>query len=361
MAVTALRTVNVRNLQNQDLDFTGKNILLIGENGQGKTNILESIYYLCYGTSFREKSDSRVVCFGKDGMSIFGHLQTRDGQDNEVAVKIRDKGKHIFLNNRKISDRKELIYTSPCIVFSHEDIQYIKGPLQQKRHFINQILGLYDPVYLEFLRNYTKTVKIKNTLLKDRQYDLIPLYHRQISEFGIELQKKRKACLVEFNETLRDLFGRVSELPGELSLDYSPSWKGCKTSEDGFSYLQEHTKNDRKYFTSTNGPHRDRITVRYDERDFSSYASTGQTRLVALLLKVAQAGFFTRKTGKTPILLLDDVFLEMDPKRKDKFLSVFPENEQCFFTFLPGDSLLDMKRQNSRLFRVQSGKVSAYE
>lgn len=358
MAVTRINLVNFRNLETQEIEFPQKNSFFIGENGQGKTNLLEAVYLLCYGRSFRERQDRKIIRFGEAGMGINGTFLTSGGITHKVKIKYENGIKSISLDSGSINDRKDLIYLSPCIIFSHDDISYIKGPMLQKRHLLNQILGLYDPVYLEYLRNYSKTVRIKNSLLKKKEYELIPLYHKQISEFGIELQQKRQQCIEEFNTTLTSLFSDISELPGNLYLEYNPSWKDCANSKDSLIFLNERLQEDKKYYTSTCGPHRDRIIIRYDSRDFSSFCSTGQTRLIALLLKVAQTMFFYQKTGKKPILLLDDVFLEMDPKRKEKFLDVFPEYEQAFFTFLPGDSLLGLKNFRAISYHVENGRIS---
>lgn len=357
MSITQISLVNFRNLETQNIIFPEKNSFFIGENGQGKTNLLESLYLLCYGRSFRERQDKKIVRFGESGMGINGKFRISEDINHEVKIKYENGKKRILLDSENIHDRKDLIYLSPCIIFSHDDINYVKGPMLQKRHLLNQIIGLYDPVYLEYLRNYAKTVRIKNTLLKNRQYELIPLYHKQISEFGIDLQQKRAHCIKEFNYTLTSLFSDISELPGKLFLEYNPSWKECINSDDSLMFLNESLEKDKKFFTSTNGPHRDKLIIRYENRDFPAFCSTGQTRLIALLLKVAQTSFFYQKTGKKPILLLDDVFLEMDPKRKEKFLNIFPEYEQAFFTFLPGDSLLGLKNFQSISYHVENGRI----
>lgn len=359
MAIDAVRIFNVRNLIEQEIKFKSKNIYLIGENGQGKTNLLEALYLICYGRSFRERQDKKIISFGQSNMAVKGNLSLNSEDKYEIILKYKDNKKQIFFDTRLVKDRKELIYASPCIIFSHDDINYVRGPVKDKRHLINQILGLYDSVYLDSLRNYNKTVRIKNQLLKQRHYDLIPLYHQQIAEYGMELQIKRKNCLKEFNKTLSALFNTISEMPGKLFLEYNSSWKNCENKENAINILNNKIENDKKYFTSTSGPHRDRIIVKYDDRDFSSFASTGQTRLIALLLKVAQAKFFTAKTKKLPMLLLDDVFLEMDPKRKEKFMHIFPAYEQAFFTFLPGEQLLDSNAFNAQSFVVNNGEIKS--
>ena len=359
MAFRSVRIYNYRNLKSCKLNLGARTVYLVGENGQGKTNFLEALYILCYGSSFRTRNDRLLVNHQEEEMSILGVLD-RQGEVTRINCKYSGK-KRIEVNGKPIKDRKELLRNSPCILFSHEDIAFVKGSPEGKRTFLNQTIGLCDPLFIDDLRIYNRILRMRNNVLKQSGSDVLDVLDEQLIEAGAVLMKKRQNLIQEFQEPFAELFHKISGLEGEISLVYKPSW--VATSD--FSQLQDILIKKRQRYRqlgiTQTGPHRDTLQFRLHGREFTREASTGQLRLMSLILRVAQATFYHQKTGKKPLLLLDDVLLELDPKRRRRFIHSLPDYDQALFTFLPEENLLDLPVTDTLIYRVNNGMIQEYE
>ncbi|MBT3273774.1 MAG: DNA replication/repair protein RecF [Spirochaetales bacterium] len=353
MGFRSVQVYNYRNLKDTLVDVDAREIFLVGENGQGKTNFLESIYLLCYGSSFRTKKDRELIRIGEKSMSVHGTSVTDD--DNEVSLKIEEGKKQITLNRKRISDRKQLIQHLPCIIFSHDDIEFVSGPPERRRWFFNQTMSLYNPLFIDILRRYSKIIHMRNTSVRDRRDDLLDVYDSQAAAAGLDLQKRRGKAITKFNKTFNGLFHSVSGLSGNIEIRYMPSWGKAETIDEAAELLRSRRTTDYAFKTTTSGPHRDRIGFYLEGRDFSRIASTGQRRLMSLVLRVAQAKFYTEMSRRAPILLLDDVLLELDAGRRRKFIAELPEYEQAFFTFLPDEHYAAYGSGETKVFSVADG------
>jgi DNA replication and repair protein RecF len=163
----------------------------------------------------------------------------------------------------------------------------------------------------------------------------------------------------DFNSTFQPLF-RCLFSDEELQIGYRPSWKSAASMEDCLNQLQSRRQIDREREATTQGPHRDTFTYICRGREFSLTASTGQIRLLSLVLKASQARYFQEKTGRTPLLLLDDVLLEVDEPKRMAFLDNLPEYEQAFFAFLPDEKFLNYSKEQTRFYAVRDGKISGW-
>ncbi|MAG13588.1 MAG: DNA replication and repair protein RecF [Spirochaetales bacterium] len=347
-----------RNLQDAEVDVNSPEVFLVGENGQGKSNFMESIYLLCYGSSFRTRLDGDLVRHGCKSMSIRGDYI--GSAVEEVFLKIEGTTKIIQTDKKRVQDRKQLIDQMPCIVFCHDDIDFVSGTPERRRWFFNQTMSLNNPLFIDTLRQYAKVIKMRNAAIKNNEMgDLLSIYDQQAAALGLEIQRNRGNAIDRFNETFSKLFHRVSGLPGDINIRYSPSWKNAETIDQALRIMHERRKTDLLLKTSTSGPHRDRMSFYLDEREFSKIASTGQRRLMSLVLRVAQALFFTQESGKKPVLLIDDVLLELDAQKRERFLMELPDYEQAFFTFLPDEPYDRYKRQDTKVFDVSAGALSS--
>ena len=182
---------NFRNLKNETIDLSPKEIFFVGENGQGKSNILESLYYAAYGISFRTHVDSQIVKKGEKNFSINSVYNDNDGVQ-KISIIFENNKKRIEKNGKKIQDRKELINTIPCILFCHDDMRFATGEPECRRFFIDQSLTLYDSSYIDDLRNYKKILKSRNQILKNHEYQMLEVFDSQLAQFGIKIQQKRK-------------------------------------------------------------------------------------------------------------------------------------------------------------------------
>ena len=364
MGFASLRTVSFRNLTDSETDVRGKEVFLVGENGQGKTNFLEALYYCSYASSFRGVRDKDLVKNGERDCSAMVTLN--DSITASVNVAFKDGKKNIILDGKRIDDRKELLSVAPAIVFCHEDMEFVAGTPERRRWFFDQTRSLWDPLYLEDLRKYRQVLKNRNALLRKKPGESRPRLDSETAstldaldpllvQYGLELKKRRRETAEGFSLVFEPLYREISGIT-DIGVEYLPSWKGDDSSEIT-ALLAEKRVAEVSLGISLSGPHRDRYHFTREGEEFSGKASTGQRRLLALLLRVAQARIFSEKTGKKAVLLLDDVLLELDGEKRQKFISVMPEYEQAFFTFLPGEPYENYRKSDTLIYSVHSGEL----
>ncbi len=356
MGFRSVASRHFRNLSGGEVPLEAPEVFLVGENGQGKTNFLEAVYLLAYGGSFRTAVDQRLILHNEEEALVRGRFDS-GGLEHEVAVRLQQQGgKEIRVDSKGVRDRLELIENIPCILFSHQDLETVTGSPEMRRRFFNQVLGLFDPLFVSLLRSYRRALKARNLLLREAGRDLLAAAGRSLVELGLRIRERRAKVVEEFNRTLTPLFGRVSGLEEEVRILYRPCWKGG-TVEEVERELERSLDADLRLAATTTGPHRDRFLLLQGSREFAHQASTGQVRLGSLLLRVAQTRFYQAKTGRRAVLLLDDVLLELDSPRRERFLGEIPEYDQAFFTFLPDEQFLGLRRPQTLVYRVQGGEL----
>ena len=353
---------NFRNLRNDKIDLLSKEVYFVGENGQGKSNILESLYYCAYGNSFRTHLDSEIVTHGQKDFSIKALYQNSSESTQSINVYYENSKKRIEKNGKNIHDRKELINTMPCILFCHDDMDFVTGDPGRKRFFIDQSLSLYDVLYIDVIRKYRQILKSRNLLIKDQKFEMLDIYDMQLAQAGLEIEKKRKAAIFKFNEIFTKLYFDITGIEN-VRIFYEPSWKEIDdgiskripTQDEVIEILKSKRDVDRVMQTTMSGPHRDKIKFVKDGMLFVPVASTGQRRLIALLLRVSQAVFFSQITKEKPILLMDDVLLELDPDKRQKVTAMLPEYDQLFCTFLPGEPYERYRHTTTKVINIKDG------
>jgi DNA replication and repair protein RecF len=366
---SVLRTLDFRNLIDAETNTHGKEVFLVGENGQGKTNFLEAVYVCSYASSFRGGGDSEVVREGESQSAVAARfagsvLLPAAGEQalyDQVRVTYEPRKKTVYLDGKRLEDRRDLLGVAPSIVFCHEDMEFVTGSPERRRWFFDQTLGLVDLAYLEDLRKYRRVLKTRNTLLKTGGdpypgasiRPMLDALDPQLAFYGFKLMEKRREAVRGFSEIFGSLYAQVTGLAG-LGLRYVPSWKAL-TLEDIQGGLEASRERDLASALTLSGPHRDRYLFMQGDREFAGKASTGQRRLLALLLRVAQARRFSDLTDARPILLLDDVLLELDLEKRRKFLAALPEYAQAFFTFLPDEPYQQYQGPSTLVYRVSQG------
>lgn len=353
MPFLSITVKNYRNLADRILDVAYPEVFLIGKNGQGKTNLLDAIYLLAYGNSFRTKSDTELYKKGNDSFFVSGLFRERENVSHTVTVYSKQRKKEITKNAKKIADRKELVTTIPCIIFCHSDIEFANGEMQKRRFFLDQTLSLYNAEYIDLLRSFNKILKIRNTVLKNRQASLLDSVDIQFAQAGLEIVQRREALIREINRLFTGFYKTISDID-EVRLEYRTGWKE-KTIDTVLAYLQERRPHDLEFGMTMSGPQRDKIHYVQGGSLFIPHASTGQVRLISLVLRAVQAQWYAEKTKRKPVLLLDDVLLELDPEKKIKFTRMLPEYDQLFCTFLPGEPIENYRRENTKVYYVEDG------
>jgi DNA replication and repair protein RecF len=356
LAFETLRTTFFRNLADTEVDIRARDIFLVGENGQGKTNFLEALYFCSYAASFRGVRDGDIAHTGEKEFSA--EVKLSGSSYKRILVKVEKAKKNVLIDGKQVEDRKELLEISPCIVFCHEDMEFVAGTPERRRWFFDQNQSLYDPVYLDDLRRYRKVLKSRNTVLKEgRCKSVLDALDPQLAAYGLRLMEKREKAARRFSETFGPLYETVAGIGG-IAVRYTPSWK-VSAPESVAAFLEDHRDGDLSAGLSLSGPHRDRYGFTCKGVDFSAKASTGQRRLLALLLRIAQARCFSEMTGRNPVLLLDDVLLELDPEKRRRLLLVMPGYDQAFYTFLPEEPYDRYRKSDTLVYTVQNGQVTA--
>jgi DNA replication and repair protein RecF len=352
MRFVSLRLTGFRNLADAEVSVCSKNVFLVGENGQGKTNFLESVYFCSYASSFRGIKDADLIRSGNKDCSVIANIE--NSFNEKIIVKIEDGKKSVQIDGKN-SDRRELLSISPSIVFCHEDMEFVSGTPEKRRWFFDQSLSLYDSLYLDDLQKFRRVLKIRNTILKDGNFSMLDVIDPQLIQYGISLMKKRQEAANNFSEIFGPLYEKVSGING-ISVSYVSSWKE-ENADSLLQILEDRRQSDIQMKTSLSGPHRDRYVFYRNGAEFSGKASTGQRRLLALLMRIAQAKRYTEMTGKTPILLLDDVLLELDPEKRKNFFTVMPQYSQAFFTFLPEEPYQRYQQDDTMIYHVKEGTL----
>jgi DNA replication and repair protein RecF len=356
MPFSSIKLYGFRNLQNDEILLTGKDIFLIGENAQGKSNFLESVYFCSFASSFRNSKDSQLVQHGYDDCSVLAELS--DSFNQNVLIKIVKGKKQIFIDGKR-EDRKKLLSVIPSIVFCHEDLSFINNVQEKRRWFFDQNLSIYDDIYLDDLRKYKKILKTRNLLLKEK-YDLkkekiLEVIDIQLIEYGLRLIKRRNEEIKLFSELFQIYYEKIIGV-NNIIINYKMSW--LENDKDLIlNKLKQKREIEFKLGFTLSGPHRDKYFFLKDASEFSETASTGQRRLLALLLRIVQAYRYSTMANNKPILLLDDVLLEIDGKKREKILSILPDYRQAFYTFLPEELYNNYRKKDTQVFFVKDGKL----
>ena len=374
MFFSSLRTTSFRNLADAET-FTGaKNIFLVGENGQGKTNFLEALYFCAYASSFRAARDNELanININNGNKNFSAEVKMEQTINEAILVVFEDGKKSVYINGKKAEDRRELLSITPTIVFCHEDMEFVSGSPERRRWFFDQTLSLYDTVYLDDLRRFKKVLKTRNTILREHANKrlqenpepVLDALEPQFAMYGLKLTEKREKAVQEFSSLFSALYEEVSGISG-IKVDYFNTWRKMAgdadiiKADDVVSFLKERRAHDMTAGVSLSGPHRDRYVYSRDGTDFVIRASTGQRRLLALLLRAAQSCRFSVESGLNPVLLLDDVLLEMDGDKRQRFLSILPAYDQAFFTFLPDEPYQRYKKDATLIYNVKNGILIA--
>ena len=356
MGFEGLRFFNFRNLKDAELPLGAREIFLVGENGQGKTNLLEAVHLLCLGSSFREKRESAFVREPSSPTGLFGRY---GGGDGSVSLSLRmapGRRKEMRLNDKLLTERRDLLAEVLCICFVQQDMDFVAGPPEERRRFFDQTLVLSDLGFVETLRGYRQVLRSRNTCLRENRDDLLDVYDAQLAGLGLLIQARRAELVRDFDAVFSPLCQEITGLAEDgVRVSYRPSWDGLHDVGEVTAHLAAQRERDRRVGMTGSGPHRDACSYVRGGRDYAPYASTGQLRLCALSLRVAQARFLAARTGRRPVLLLDDVLLELDPGRKRAFIARFPPYEQAFFTFLPDESWQSYATGETLVLTVEQG------
>lgn len=356
-----IRSVDLQNFRNYEflhMEFDESTNILYGDNAQGKTNILESIYLSVTTKSHRGSKDSEMISFDKEEAHL-KTIVTKKNIDYRIDMHLKkNKSKGIAINGVPIRKSAELYGIINTVLFSPEDLGIIKNGPSGRRRFMDMELCQLDKIYVNSLINYNKSVDQRNRLLKDAYYDkslenTIDVWDMQIVRFGNEVIKIRRKFIDNLNTIIKDIHLKLTGNKENLTISYEPS-----VNEDEFQIrLEKSRERDLKMKMTGVGPHRDDIFFAIDGVDIRKYGSQGQQRTAALSLKLAEIEFVKSATGDTPILLLDDVLSELDSSRQNYLLNSI-DNIQTVITCTGLDEFINNRFDVNRIFKVVNGTVT---
>lgn len=357
MIIRSIDLQNFRNYGLQSIEFDGKTNILYGDNAQGKTNVLESIFVAGTTKSHKGCKDYEMISFDKDEAHIKA-IMCRNNIDYRIDMHIKkNKNKGIAVNGVPIKKAVELYGIVNIIFFSPEDLNIIKSGPSSRRKFMDMELCQLDKIYVSNLMNYNRTVEQRNKLLKDIGFhpelkDTLDIWDSQLVKYGGEIIDKRFDFVKKLNLIVEDIHSRLTGGKEKLVISYEPS----VSSEDFENVLKDTREKDIKMRMTCTGPHRDDICFLADGIDIRRYGSQGQQRTTALSLKLAEIELVKKSVGDTPILLLDDVLSELDGSRQNYLLNSI-SNVQTIITCTGLDEFISNRFDINRIFKVKDGYV----
>ncbi|MFX3618610.1 MAG: DNA replication/repair protein RecF [Sporolactobacillus sp.] len=370
MNLESIELTNYRNYDSLSLSFSNSVNVFLGENAQGKTNLLEAIYVLALAKSARTTHDKDLIKWDQEYGKIIGRLAKR-GHTLPLEIIISKKGKKAKANHLEKRKLSEYIGLCNAVMFAPEDLSLVKGGPALRRRFIDMELGQIAPVYIHELGQYQKVLQQRNALLRDYgrhsrgQESFLEILTEKLFALASEIVSRRLLFISRLNEWAGKIHAEISHGRETLTLHYqsavrevlesSDSSKIAKAYENSYGSLKQR-EIDRG--ATLIGPHRDDLQFVVNGFDVQTFGSQGQQRTAALSLKLAEIELIKSEVGEYPLLLLDDVLSELDDVRKTHLLSAFKEKVQTFVTTTSVDGLDQQLLDRATLFEIQQGKVN---
>jgi DNA replication and repair protein RecF len=351
-----LRLRDFRNYARLDVDFTPGFHVLIGNNAQGKTNILEAIYLIATLRSFRGVGGGQMIRHGQKGYFVGATVVSQGEHDIKVYWSAAER--RLSLNSEPVQRLSDYFGVLRAVIFCTEDLQLVKGTGRSRRRFLDLLLAHTYPTYLPSLQRYARAVRSRNALLKSRSPDVHSLesFSKELIAAGSEITRLRHELIPKLAPLAKDSYQRISNGSEELRFEYQPSVK-----RDFAVELAQARDRERSYRATLVGPHRDDVQFLLNDKSAAQFGSEGQKRTLAIALKMAQAEYLTALSGTQPVLLIDDIMGELDARRRAGLLPLLERAHlargQVFMTCTeenwPRELGRDLKRWN-----VTSGSVA---
>ena len=367
MILKRILILNYKNLEQVELGFSPKMNCFIGQNGMGKTNLLDAVYYLSFCKSATNPIDSQNMMHERDFFVIQGFYQTEDGQTEEVYCGMKRRQKKQFKRNKKEYQRlSDHIGFVPLVMVSPADSELILGGSEERRRFMDVVISQYDKEYLEVLIRYNKALQQRNVLLKgetEPDEELISVWEEMMAATGEIIYRKRRAFIDEFIPTFQAFYSQISQDKEKVYLAYeSHAQRG-----NLLDLIKESRGRDRIMGYSLRGVHKDDLTMQLGEYPIKREGSQGQNKTYLIALKLAQFDFLRRTGSNTiPLLLLDDIFDKLDASRVEQIVKLVSGDKfgQIFITDTNRehlDKILQKTQGDYKVFDVENGVISNWK
>ena len=397
MRINSIVLENFRNYKNLELDLDPRRNIIVGENAQGKTNLIEAIYLTAFAKSFRTSNSAELIMFGEDSGRVSTWITSEDLEKN-ISIQLRKDGKKMIRKDGKaIRKTTELLNNVVVIIFSPDDLRIIKDSPERRRNFINRELSQMRPGYYDAFKRYNEALREKNALLKgyfnvrkktfsradnlslneaasasvsgernpfdnSRRYneEMMDIYDRQLADAGYEIIRYRREFIDMLSSEAGEIMNKISGGREELRIEYRTSCDYV-TGPEGREILcsQIFHNRDKDIYNGYAGigPHRDDMEFFINGRNAKKYGSQGQQRTIALSMKLAEIRIARQMLDEPPVLLLDDVLSELDLDRQ-RFLVSEIDDVQLFITSAELNEEVIGALRGGTLFRIEDGSVT---
>lgn len=359
MFIKRLQMLNYRNYNVLDINLGPHVNVFMGDNAQGKTNILEGIYYCAFARSHRTSKDRELINWNADN-ALLSVMVGRERLDKRIDISIlKDGKKAIQINKIKIKKIGELFGNFNVVMFSPEDLKIIKDSPGVRRKFIDMELCQLNPKYYYNLVQYNKVLNERNSILRNRNInkDILDVYDMQLVEFGYNIIMERLEYIQKLNKYSAKIHSDITSGKEKIEFKYTSTIKDLENIKENFySLLEKNRVRDCERGITSIGPHRDDFTVLINDIDTKSYGSQGQQRTAVLTIKFSSLKIIKELTGEHPVLLLDDVLSELDFSRKRYILSTIGDI-QTIITCTGIEDLYEYLDDKSKVFKVKDGEI----
>ena len=357
MIASELDLYNFRNYGLEKINFGDEVNIIYGDNGMGKTNILEAVYYFSYGRSFRSSGREIIKEGEKEGRIALSFINGERNYDSEIKF-LSGKRKEIYLNEIELKKTSQLLGNFICVLFTPDEMSIIKGMPDVRRRFVDSSVMPLRPQFIKELITYRNIIAQKTALLKSREYSTLDIWNEKLSESGSKIMLMRSSYIKRIEEKAASLQKDISSEKEILSVKYNPSVKMGETLEETkenfINKLEEYKEKEKENFFCMAGVHRDEIDFNLNGKPAKNYGSQGQIRTAVLCLKSAQMEIIKEETGDYPVMLLDDILSELDKKRRDFLISQI-KGKQIIITCTDIEN--SFLNENTNIINIKDGKV----
>ncbi len=371
MIVKSIKLKNFRNFSELNIDLNNILNIFIGDNGQGKTNLLESIYLCSIGKTFKLNSENDLIKFGQNSFEVEILINKENGSNIVSKVinitYVKNQKRIVKINGVKLEKNSELIGLLNNVIFTPDDLKIIKGSPIERRKFINIDISQIKPKYKYLLKNYKKVITGRNNILKDitnnSNRDVLSIWNDYLIDIGSEIIFYRKEYIKNLKHYAALIYANISDNKENFELLYKcdignvENLSKNEIKEIFREKINKSTENEIFRKNSLYGPHKDDIIIKINDKDFKYFGSQGQQRSAVLAIKLAEIEIIKNEIGEYPILLLDDVLSELDNKRKN-FLINYIKNIQTIITSTDDNDLKDLVKNNDKkIFHICEGNI----
>jgi DNA replication and repair protein RecF len=362
MLLKEIRLKNFRNYKDEAVGFSEKVNVILGRNGQGKSNLLEGINMLSMGKSFRTARASEMIMFGEPFFCVSG-LFEKDGRDLSIEAVMSLEEKRFKVDGRQFSKNADLLENAYIVVFSPEDLSIVKEEPEVRRRFIDRELFQIRPLYYKDLSKYKKSLTQRNALIKDEAVDMrvLDAWDESLINYGSRVLLERRRFVEKLKAVSARLHSSITGGGESIDIVYESSIAEAENlagqKEAYAAKLEEYRDRDIARGYTSQGPHRDDLKIFLGGREIRSYGSQGQQRTAALALKLAEIQIIKDETGEDAIVLLDDVLSELDGERQAFLIKSFSSN-QIFISAAESGTGIEGFLHDGSPYIVEGGKIS---